>query len=841
MVKVESRDTLKLLTKRFMKTNKGRNKIAILAIILTAMLFTSLFSGATSLILSKRAMEIKQFMCSSHVMVQELTQEEAKGAYKAILDDNSVARYGEGIFLGGGIDKRLGFSTEVRYVNSPMAESFSCLPSKGKMPTEKNEIALSTLIIDSLGIPRQLGATVTLNFEVAPDEIKTDTFTLCGYWEGDKSVMAQFAWVSKSYAKENQYRVSREEVEEGIYNGCIDYCVYYDNNWKLNSKAEELSKAAGLTKEIEGFQANPAYSMLEEDSFSYSSFACFILIILLAGYLIIYNVFRISIKSDIRTYGLLKNVGTTGKQLKRIVRMQALRLSLIGIPPGLILGYVLGLWMAPALNSEIGTVSVIVTSANPIIFIASALFALLTVYLSSVRACQIVAKVSPIEALRLSESEKTRRKIKRNTSTSWFAMSLQNLMRDWKEGIIVMLSISLCVICLNCVVMLVQGYDFKQYEEIFLNSDFELGQMTGSYRSSNFDGITPETKKILEACPNSEKTGYVYYSDESHNMDPKLRESMELFAQAFKKYWSVNEKKHWKETKETNQTNVHFIGISESIFEKLEWRDKPCSWEDFKSGEFVLVDYPDYYVEEKLSYYKAGDSLLMNYKNGNKKEYKVLGEAIMPYSLDYPFADFIYITIFVPETEFIDRVGNSNAMYGAIDAKKGQEEKVQAYLEDNILSKNSIMNITSIIEMRKSFKSYLDKYYFIGGFIVAILGIIGVLNFFNTSAASILNRKKELALLEVVGMGKAQIKKMLTSEGVLYVAGALTLAMIFLCTCAEKLISNTIGMAFFFKLNLNLWPSILMIPVLIAIAFIIPRYHYKKISSESVVDRIRQV
>ena len=42
-----------------------------------------------------------------------------------------------------------------------------------------------------------------------------------------------------------------------------------------------------------------------------------VLFVILAGYLIIYNIFNISVKTDIRAYGLLKNVGTTGKQLKK--------------------------------------------------------------------------------------------------------------------------------------------------------------------------------------------------------------------------------------------------------------------------------------------------------------------------------------------------------------------------------------------------------------------------------------------------------------------------------------------------------------------------------------------
>ncbi len=62
MVKVENKETLRLLTRRFMKMNRARNVIAVIAIMLTSLLFTSLFVGSVSMILSKRATEIKQFM-----------------------------------------------------------------------------------------------------------------------------------------------------------------------------------------------------------------------------------------------------------------------------------------------------------------------------------------------------------------------------------------------------------------------------------------------------------------------------------------------------------------------------------------------------------------------------------------------------------------------------------------------------------------------------------------------------------------------------------------------------------------------------------------------------------
>ena len=133
--------------------------------------------------------------------------------------------------------------------------------------------------------------------------------------------------------------------------------------------------------------------------------------------------------------------------------------------------------------------------------------------------------------------------------------------------------------------------------------------------------------------------------------------------------------------------------------------------------------------------------------------------------MDYPYADFIYITVLFPEEEYITQTGNESAMYVAIDAKKGDDKQIKEYLDENILKENDMINVFSVLDMKESFQRYVSKYYMIGSFLVVILAFIGIMNFFNTTATSVISRKKELALLEVVGMTKKQISKMLVAEG----------------------------------------------------------------------------
>ena len=90
-----------------------------------------------------------------------------------------------------------------------------------------------------------------------------------------------------------------------------------------------------------------------------------IAVIFIAGYLLIYNVFYISIAQDIRFYGMLKTLGTTARQIRKIVYRKAIKLSLMGIPIGLLLGWPIGRLLLPAIVNMLTDDIRIVTTVNP--------------------------------------------------------------------------------------------------------------------------------------------------------------------------------------------------------------------------------------------------------------------------------------------------------------------------------------------------------------------------------------------------------------------------------------------------------------------------------------------
>lgn len=172
--------------------------------------------------------------------------------------------------------------------------------------------------------------------------------------------------------------------------------------------------------------------------------------------------------------------------------------------------------------------------------------------------------------------------------------------------------------------------------------------------------------------------------------------------------------------------------------------------------------------------------------------------------------------------------------------RQGEDKQVKEYIDKNVLKENDMINVFSVLDMKASFRRFVSKYYMIGSFLVVILAFIGIMNFFNTTATSVISRKKELALLEVVGMTKKQISKMLVAEGFLYLGGAFVIAVLLIVFGAKQILVNTFGTAFFFQLHLTIVPCLLMVPILSGIAYAIPKYQFKKMSQESVVERIRK-
>ena len=173
----------------------------------------------------------------------------------------------------------------------------------------------------------------------------------------------------------------------------------------------------------------------------------FVILFIFCGYLLIYNVFDIAVMQDIRRYGLYRTIGMSRNQVKRLINRQALWLSCIGIPLGLIIGFFIGRATLPTVmetfSTEYKNIAVNVTP-SPIIFIGAALLAALTVFVSTRKPVRKAANIPPIEAFRYVESDTARRSTRRSApGASLPRLAWSNLGRSRRRTAFIIVSLML--------------------------------------------------------------------------------------------------------------------------------------------------------------------------------------------------------------------------------------------------------------------------------------------------------------------------------------------------------------------------------------------------------------
>ena len=256
--------------------------------------------------------------------------------------------------------------------------------------------------------------------------------------------------------------------------------------------------------------------------------AAVLILIIFTGYLIIYNIFQISVSNDVRFYGLLKTIGTTGRQIKRLILIQSLLLSVIGIPIGLVIGYGVGMFMTRIVVAQMDGI-MMVFSASPVIFVGSAVFALMTVWLSLRKPRRMAARISPVEAVRYTEgsgSKKSRKKGEKGASI--FRMAVANLGRNKSKTVITVISMSFAIILLNITFILAKGFDMDKYL-VRVKVDFLVADAP-YFQPGSFELWTGLSEEVIGQIETMEGVtgGRTYgkkFSAEEHVSEARVRRS----------------------------------------------------------------------------------------------------------------------------------------------------------------------------------------------------------------------------------------------------------------------------------------------------------------------------
>lgn len=851
---------IKKISNRALKVNKLRNIFAILAIALTTLLITTTIAGGITFYNTNKAyINVSSYGVDADGYINinddsklaSISNIKKMGvvqlASEDVIKNNILAK--EQVVLEASDDKAA-------------YEMMAIVPMEGAFPKKAEDIFLPTWVLDLLEIDKKVGEKVTLDI-VINKEVKSIDFNLCGYYESlaTRGVGRTRALVSNMFVEKYNKGITKIDGTKTAFVNLknIKSTASYE---EVQGELEKISKEVGASKA----KAHPKYEDGEKVTIGkgviQQGIAILIAVILViaTGYLIIFNIFYISVTKDIRFYGLLKTIGTTSKQLKKIIIKQALKLTIIGIPIGLVLGYVVAAWILPIALSFTIFRNIVVVSKSPFIFILSILFSLITVLISCNKPGKIAGKVSPIEAIRFiaSDAEKSKRKNKEGTNGAKLSkMAWSNIIKTKKRVVLSILSISLSAIMVIFTVSATMGIDPEAHAENQMLADITVKNVVGHFwGEAEYDPISEDLVSKIESLDFVKEVRKNYSAIAPSGDGSMFDFGVEIILNGkLKNEVEIGEKNNNQNIRYSmlalsdNRMKANITALNserlDKELEEFEVIDGEVDVEKFKTGEYLIYNV---FVGESNDI-KAGDTvpftMMIPDKDGNlkevTKEFKVMA-VVADRTGGWSASNMDNFNI--EEEAFKNLFPNYKSYIESIDIDL--KDKVDLIMADNEVNKiinesgNMMLMLTSknyYIEGMKEMKSIL---LIVGGVVALILGLIGIINVTNTMITSMISRRVELAMLESIGMTSAQLKKMIIFEGVYYIilTSVIVIPLGFAVSFLAPMMLPIAGGFNLLTYIVSVFIALILISILM---LVVPLMGYKLISKESIVERLRIV
>ena len=857
---------ISVLNRRTFRQNKGRNLVAVLAIVLTTLMFTTLFVLSQSMSRNIIEMTFRQTGYDGQASFKSITEEQAA----KIAAHPDVAETGYSMVVGIGQGKELsGRQVEIRFADESYAEHSFAKPVTGRMPQAVDEIALDNIVLDKLGIPHELGQRVTLEWiaDFQEEENRVSEFTLCGFWEGNESSYASMAWVSREFAEDVTAQLeaaeaeqagaatTEEEVPEQVSDSriagiCMGQVNLYSDR-EIEKTMDRILEDTGLT-ELE-YGVNLAYDPDMNRMAAQESLPMYLgmILVFVAGYLIIYNIFQISVTTDIQFYGKLKTLGMTARQLKRLIYGQAGRLCLLGIPVGMVLGYLLGMVLVPVwIQMEDARVSV-----SPLIFIGSAAFAGMTVLISCMRPARMAGKVSPMEALRYNDVQRGGRSVKRRSGSAGLsALAWSNLGRNRKRTVTVICSLTLGLTLMSAFYARNAAFDMEKYLEELMLSDFQMDQATSEEYMKGYDPygdtLHPELIAQVEALEGLEGIGYEY----SHETEIALSEQTIANMQAF---YTDDVLADWasydpvgpqsiQEAVDEKSAGAVVYGLDGIVLDAYTAEAHVLAGsydaEQFATGKYAIAAGLAMTKEEgqTLPTVSVGDTVEIEGQEYTimavLDEFSVVTEGAKEGGAENK--DRHYLEFIVPMETFRARWPQNTPRKIFFDVEDAHLDAAQEMLDRYSAETGENIPLTTRASKAAQYRRETRSSAVMGNVVSIVIALVGVLNFINSMVTSIVSRRKEFAMMQSVGMTKPQLCKLLVWEGMDY--AWITL----LCTYVISSLAVGIGVRAMVEggvttFRFTLLPLVICTPLLLLFAVLVPYLCFHNLEKDSLVERLR--
>lgn len=721
-------------------------------------------------------------------------------------------------------------TVSMMYMDRTGMELYKVKLKEGQLPQKENDIVVSKGILEALGQNGKIGDTITVPYQILKDDgldyTKEKDFRICGFLADNESSKEQKQYtslVSEAFLK------AEIPVEQVKYRFLLQV-----NGQKGNTTADYTETIQNIARQFgiseDDMNINKEYLAANYvDPATIPVIVGIMLIVVLAGIITIYSVYYVSMNQRVREFGKLKAVGATKRQLRQIVLREGMGVALFAIPIGLLIGTVAVKVVLLQFVEHAKDSNVLITEAYKVvakgevqlyywwIYLLAIAVTLCTVYLSLMKPMRMAAKVSEIEAMRYQGGSKRQKSSRKGYQfLNIGRLTKRNLAENKKKSTITIVSMAVTGIFVMMVATVLSCANPMESAKSSIVGQYEISPIV---ESGNKEHPEYEWAEVQKNNPLNE--GLKQQIEELDGV-----ERVDVFT-ALKVSGGPFEEK----------IGTEFInGVPEEYAEELKKgiTEGNVTYEELKSGDKVILDrallhwYPDI---------KVGDKLKLNIHDGDNTFQKEIEVAAIG---EYGTGLTNYNCLIMAKEGAEKLTINNSSSYFQVIADKDYDEALEASLQ-------AIVDGSGRLQMRtwkNEYDTWENAIQMTRGacyaFII-ILAAISIMNLINTMINSVHVRKKELGMMQAIGMSDRQLMKMLQLEGIFYTVGTLIISIGVgsLAGYPLFLYAKRTGMFDISTYHYPVTAAIIIILTLFVIQMLLAIFIAKSVRKDSLIERIR--
>ena len=721
-------------------------------------------------------------------------------------------------------------TVSMMYMDRTGMELYKVKLKEGQLPQKENDIVVSKGILEALGQNGKIGDTITVPYQILKDDgldyTKEKDFRICGFLADNESSKEQKQYtslVSEAFLK------AEIPVEQVKYRFLLQV-----NGQKGNTTADYTETIQNIARQFgiseDDMNINKEYLAANYvDPATIPVIVGIMLIVVLAGIITIYSVYYVSMNQRVREFGKLKAIGATKRQLRQIVLREGMGVALFAIPIGLLIGTVAVKVVLLQFVEHAKDSNVLITEAYKVvakgevqlyywwIYLLAIAVTLCTVYLSLMKPMRMAAKVSEIEPMRCQGGSKRQKSSRKGYQfLNIGRLTKRNLAENKKKSTITIVSMAVTGIFVMMVATVLSCANPMESAKSSIVGQYEISPIV---ESGNKEHPEYEWAEVQKNNPLNE--GLKQQIEELDGV-----ERVDVFT-ALKVSGGPFEEK----------IGTEFInGVPEEYAEELKKgiTEGNVTYEELKSGDKVILDrallhwYPDI---------KVGDKLKLNIHDGDNTFQKEIEVAAIG---EYGTGLTNYNCLIMAKEGAEKLTINNSSSYFQVIADKDYDEALEASLQ-------AIVDGSGRLQMRtwkNEYDTWENAIQMTRGacyaFII-ILAAISIMNLINTMINSVHVRKKELGMMQAIGMSDRQLMKMLQLEGIFYTVGTLIISIGVgsLAGYPLFLYAKRTGMFDISTYHYPVTAAIIIILTLFVIQMLLAIFIAKSVRKDSLIERIR--